>query len=614
MRWKRHGNDAGGLARLARDTRGNTLALLAAAMIPAAAIGGSAVDATRMYVVKVRLQQACDAGVLAGRRFMTSNASQTLDREAATQANAFFRNNFREGWMQTSQVTFTPSKTANQQVAGTATARVPMTVMKMFAAPDVGLNVTCEASFDVADADIMFVLDTTGSMACAASDSDSTCSTYVNNNSSTYTREDGTSGPYAVEKSNARIRALRTAVLNFYDTMINNADPTTNLRYGFVPYSSTVNVGRILPAGMLETGDVTYSSREFLRKEEKYGNNDWAEVTGRNSSNCAAANGRYPAGQPSDKAAYYPIGDTGYGWYYSDATWSNGRCLARRQYVVASWRHDAITYNMANYVAGRDVVDPTKLTGEMSDRWRGCIEERDTRAETSFDINNLPPDLDPDTPATTRETRWRPMWPDVIFYRPGSAEWFNSSNFTTARGAGAACGKQGRRLGPMDRSAIASYLSANGDFRPHGGTYHDVGMIWGTRMLSPDGPFAGDTAAHPGRNAPNRHIIFMTDGAMAPTIDNYSLYGLERSDQRVTGGDLGSQLARHNARFVAECRAARARNIEVWVIAFGSALSQEMRDCATQDGNHIFFAANDDALDEAFTRIARQVAMLRVSR
>ena len=55
------------MRELARNTAGTTLALMAAFLIPLSALAGSAVDVSRSYLAKVRLQQACDAGVLAGR-------------------------------------------------------------------------------------------------------------------------------------------------------------------------------------------------------------------------------------------------------------------------------------------------------------------------------------------------------------------------------------------------------------------------------------------------------------------------------------------------------------------------------------------------------------------
>ncbi|MFN3434092.1 MAG: pilus assembly protein TadG-related protein, partial [Sphingomonas sp.] len=137
------------MARLARASGGNTLAMLAAFLIPMSALTGSAVDIGRLYLVKVRLQQACDAGALAGRKFMADSNSATLDATATTQARTFFANNFPSGIMGTpaytaATVPFTPTKTTDKQVAGTATTQVPMTVMKMFGQPTRSITVTCE--------------------------------------------------------------------------------------------------------------------------------------------------------------------------------------------------------------------------------------------------------------------------------------------------------------------------------------------------------------------------------------------------------------------------------------------------------------------------------------
>src|SRR6476659_8968425 len=71
-----HGGDAPAapgrsfLGRLARDARGNTLAIIGAALVPLAGMIGSGVDMSRAYMAKTRLQSACDAGELAGRRVM----------------------------------------------------------------------------------------------------------------------------------------------------------------------------------------------------------------------------------------------------------------------------------------------------------------------------------------------------------------------------------------------------------------------------------------------------------------------------------------------------------------------------------------------------------------
>ena len=50
------------LSRIRRDVSGNTIALVAAALVPLTAMIGGGVDVARIYMTKTRLQQACDAG------------------------------------------------------------------------------------------------------------------------------------------------------------------------------------------------------------------------------------------------------------------------------------------------------------------------------------------------------------------------------------------------------------------------------------------------------------------------------------------------------------------------------------------------------------------------
>lgn len=606
------------LSRLARATGGNTLAMMAAFLIPLSALTGSAVDIGRLYLVKVRLQQACDAGVLAGRKFMIDSSSTTLDANAIAQAQAFFANNFPSGLMGTptytiATVPFTPTKTADNQVAATARAVVPMTLMKMFGPTTRTISVACEARYDVADTDVMFVLDTTGSMACTPTNS---CTGTV----SSYSRPDGTTGYYMNEASGSKISGLRTAVLSFYDTLAANVDAATHVRYGIVTYTSTVNTGfaiRAVKPDALVT-QWSYNTRHIV------GENKSTTVTtpSMTKNNCNAANNvRSPA------AGY----DTQGLATYTQTSWNSG-CTMTTDKLSPIWRYESWPLDVSQYVAGNTVTDPSKITGATS-KWQGCIEERNTTAVGSFDPNNLPPDLDPDLAPTSDATRWRPLWPDVVYYRGGGAAVDYAGNGTNPYGdststsqaaaytnlliynnaaAGyVSCGKPAQRIASLTRSDLSNYVNAS-DFKAQGGTYHDVGMIWGTRMISPGGLFAGDTAGWPGRGAPNRYIVFMTDGDMAPNTSIYGTYGMERYDNRVTNGVASNDTDYHNARFVAECAAAKARNITVFVVGFGSALTTQLTQCASP--GQAYYAADNAALDDAFRKIANRVALLRVSK
>ena len=53
------------LRNLLTDTKGNTLAIFAAALVPLVAMIGSGLDLSFAYMAKAKLQNACDAAVLA---------------------------------------------------------------------------------------------------------------------------------------------------------------------------------------------------------------------------------------------------------------------------------------------------------------------------------------------------------------------------------------------------------------------------------------------------------------------------------------------------------------------------------------------------------------------
>ncbi len=601
-------SSAGFLARFRANRAGNTMAIIAAGMFPLAGFAGAAIDMARLYVVRTRLQQACDAGVLAGRKFMTGG---TLDSTSRERAQQFFRNNFTSSWFRTTNVVFTPADTGDGQVRGTASVSVPMAVMGMFGFRARALNVSCEARFDVPDADIMFVLDTTGSMACTPARSTSSCQSYAGSVTAVQV-----GNVWAVpEESGSRIAGLKLAVLDFYDTVANAKDPSTRIRYGFVPYTSTVNVGRLLPSSYMVTDTWTYQSRRMNGEQTTGSWTTGPSIARMAQADCTAYRLRSPA-------TGYPATLT-YGHSWSSATGSNapGVCSTRQQSLTPIWRYEPVDHDISGYVQGNAVPDPTKL-GVTSPVWAGCIEERQTSALTTFG-DPLPADLDIDLIPSSRATRWRPMWPQVMYNRSnnapqdrtdtsadGSLDW----RATTAnnRGGFNTCVKQAQRLAELTRAQVSNYVNAS-DFTPHGGTYHDVGMIWGARFLSPTGPFAADTAARVNGDPPNRHLIFMTDGDMAPNLDIYGLYGYERRDQRVLGGAASSELTdRHNARFSAICEAAKSKGITVWVIAFSQSMTTRLEQCASP--GKAYYAANTTQLRDAFREIASLIAELRLTK
>ncbi len=75
-----------------------------------------------------------------------------------------FNFNFNGDCLNVPDVVYTTDDNDDGQVLGTATATLPTLVMNVFDMDTVDLDVDCMAELQIGNADIMFVLDTTGSM------------------------------------------------------------------------------------------------------------------------------------------------------------------------------------------------------------------------------------------------------------------------------------------------------------------------------------------------------------------------------------------------------------------------------------------------------------------
>ena len=112
---------------------------------------------------------------------------------------------------------------------------------------------------------------------------------------------------------------------------------------------------------------------------------------------------------------------------------------------------------------------------------------------------------------------------------------------------------------------------------------------------------------------PNRVIIFLTDGDMAPSQYIYGQYGVEYYDRRVTNGDFSNITDYHNARFLAECAAAKAKNIDVWTVTIGPSATSQMQSCATTTAQALY-TTDGSGLSDEFKTIAKHLAMLRITK
>ena len=204
----------GFLSRLRKDTSGNVLAISAAAMIPLTVLVGSALDLGVTYMARGKLQNACDAAVLAARQSMSG---ATFDTDVEDEGDRFFTFNFPAGTAGVDNADFNIAQDATNpgQLNATASAKVPTSLVRMIGVNDIDISVDCEAMKELGYNDIMLVLDVTGSMNNAPSN-----------------------GP------GTKIERLREGSLGLYRAMQGDGNAFT--RFGMMPYSHTVNVGRSL--------------------------------------------------------------------------------------------------------------------------------------------------------------------------------------------------------------------------------------------------------------------------------------------------------------------------------------------------------------------------------
>ena len=682
----------GFLARLGRDVSGNVFAMTAAAVVPMIGVVGGAIDASRMYLVRSRLQAACDSAVLAGRKAMVTS---TYDASAQARANAMFNFNFQDPDFQTTGTTFTAAADANGKLNASAGTTIPMTLMKVFGFGNQTASVSCSADIQIPNIDIVFVLDVTGSMA-----------------------EEINGTP--------KIVSLKAAAKNFFTTLKTQMDANGanagQVRYGFVPYSQTTNGMDLFKAspdasrGELPMSQLVNQAEVESRVAnfEATGSSQWIDdpattptvyqqkydagiadtikpyvqstvggtIMSNNDCDNYSSNKSFSIDDNTGRRVYlYPqtswpgnagIGDNTLfladgesaaqgdqpttGNYYWEIIFSrasgpwednNGaktskyRTCTRNvtwtkyirnvpQFKFKNWTYRPVTYDVSAFKTGSTIryasavsqvfiapdagpYTPVQLAAMAnttgltinSFTWNGCLEERDTVAASTFaPIPSGALDLNFNAEGTSDPYRWRPIM-DKLTYNRGQQP--NVTSTTTIGSANHSCPTaRMRNLNTMTQTEFDTYIDS---LQPLGYTYLDIGMIWGLRLIAPQGMFASRNLVGPNGGQISRHIIFLTDGEPVSADTSISSYGLERVSGRITGSTGQTAATLHARRFQALCDAQRG-TVAIWAIALGVSVTGNLSNCA--DPGRAYQANNASDLNNAFASIARDIADLRL--
>jgi len=553
-------------ARIRRDLRGESAALFAAAVLPTIAATGTAIDITRAYYAKSLLQAAVDSATIAGAKYF-------YDSSRNDEINRYFNANFPDGTLGIDQpdLAITPTEipdrdgTREQKLTITANATVPNMFMHIFGLDHVDISAYSEAARRETGLEVVLALDNTGSMAS----------------------DDAGDGQ-------TRIEALREAANALIDILY-GATPANqtnaNLRVGIVPYSHSVNVGKLI-----------------------HDRND-------------AANS--PVLIPAQLQDYV---DRGYDTPTDGAGWKG--CITERPTVNnLAWDPDDTTIPATAY----DIIDSA---GAGAQRWQPYVAPSfwvktvSKKGKVSYSSAN----------AYKQPNAWAAAWPHTsdmprtVYVVDGNgalvAETKNpdggwSNNYGLTRGPNYSCVNEAIVASTGNtRETLKNYIDTK--LITSGYTYTDLGAMWAYRMLSPGAPLASSVNWYD--PLVEKAMIVMTDGEITGGTQSiaggnigYTSYGATFESRVWTSVNESKWAESHEQRLALICEEAKAPTsndlpdkIKVYTItlAFNDDVAEEKRplyeNCATVAQNYYNTPTGDD-LQAAFESIALDLAKLRLT-
>lgn len=573
--------------RLLANSRGNTIPIVASALVPLLGVIGASVDVGSAYMVKSQLRAAVDAAVLAGGTITgdTERRNQEIDR--------YFKANFPDGYMGTTVTRFdiTPEQAPNPADADIVNLRLeaqvafPTFFLHIFG--DKLATLDLEAKAEVATGkkinalEAILVLDNTYSMASSTG-------------------------------GQTRIRALRDAAKTFVDTVYaGDSDTHANIAIGIIPYTTTVNTGWLLKDQYIHKmppftdGRPTSTNRlrwagcveaaytiQGISTPTTYMNDGAHDTHAR-----TPGTGGVPLFMPQLAPPLLPNN------LYKISTPNNG--IWKR--MLTAWYHG-----------------PKRLAGQSILKSNGDIDTSLLRARSSGDVTS------------SRGATAYSNWDNVGTWNP-SSETSNSPNVDCPAEA----------LPPTwgaPPATLKTWIDNNNHaVRPGWGTHSNLGMAWAYRMLRAPHLFKNIVPDNPNDKPEVEAIILMTDGEinyLSQNNDNltglvrdvtddqglplkighglYTAYRLPR--ERALTDRLPSDVVEaerqmsHRLQMV--CEAARKDGIRVYTIAFAISSTDTItrnlyRTCATSP-RYFFDTASPEALKDAFRMIAVDLVQLHL--
>jgi hypothetical protein len=576
-----------------RDERGSTYAIAAAYVIPLLGFVGLGLDLGRGYMTSSRLQSSVDTAVLAATRMeqLYPGTGNSPGPKTIQIVNEFLTANMPTGYVgairKTPVVTVARAGdeiTVEVKVEGT----VPTTLMQIFGIQSMPIEATAKgvAGKTLPTAvEAMMVVDVTGSM-------------------------DGNGG----------MVALKDSMGQFFDIVYGNKETRKNFAIGVLPYAVIANVGKLLPANMVEQVDGFTKNAQSAAYEWK--GCVLADPTQHSLStdiNTIDANtfdmGKTMPGQngmPKVKPSIYPPL-----WVRSFHRQDNrykfpDNAAQRKEMANYGPMKAALIRHYGDDICRKPNGD-SALCSSGTDRW-----------------------VDP-----TRISGYSD-WPSPQTYN-STVKPSNADNYVS-KSPNYVCPTQALDVSySRTKTELNAYKNS---LQPlfNIGTWHVPAMTWGYRLLAREDVF---TRARPAGVGLRRVVIFMTDGNfdsndVGSTVtsrgngyndfERDTAYTAYRSyaDRLVVNqwwnasGTAAARAAHRDAmalRFAKTCQAAKNEGIEIYTVTFaiasgaeGDATREMFKTCATNRNTHFFETKNASDLRIAFTTIAADLIDLHLAK
>ena len=559
---------SGFFKRFFTQARGNVTVIVALAIVPVTAAIGGGIDFANVINAKARLQDATDSAAIAAA--LNSNGNLTSQTAAAKGAfcdnisgssdlsNTYCGKKVRDGLETASGALLVTTSSNIQTMNYTSTASVPTFILgAVTSVKSINISAKADAGVTMNAAEIVFVLDNTGSMA------------------------QKTTGA-TVTKMAALKASLDTTLASLLDSNGNNIGKT---KVALVPFDTQVALENV--SGMTDySGDFATSTNPYtctsLTAEQCTALvSNYSDLCGSNTA-CLDNKINYTGSYNSNGKSYYSIMSTSYYktnntyrnnghtyyYYYSvykittykvsgtTLTYYNGSSNGSTQYNAAYYSPPS-GYNYQQYtgtiaytsqaaggyssgstvvIKDNDTITPNSdLLGVTTGAWTGCVIDR----QQSYDVTS-------DAPVKTNVNTLYPA------AKCATNSLLPIMDLTT------------------DVAAVRTYAAK---MTPAGNTNVTIGIQWGMEVLSPTAPFT--SGAQFTDKTINKYMIILTDGMN--TQNRWS-----KSNSEIT------------ARMSLACENAKKLGITVFTVRLEAGDSAALQSCASNVGYYYNLSSSNE--------------------